>query len=333
MIEPPDYIISAYKHRDFAPVVELLQSVFPCEPITESSFTRRVILDPNFNPQGAFVAHNQAGDVIGFILAMVRRRPLEDAPWDVDRGWITLFGVAEQMRNQGIGSKLLWTAEEWLRAQGRSTIWISPYAPNYWTPGVDEATCMAGLAFLQRRGYTVSYRPLSMDLSLVGWQPPDWIVAKRNEYKQAGELRQQAEIKSQGIRLEIFSPAYAGQVMDFLKQEFPGDWQRYVRDAMLNMLNGRRPCEELHLLLQGETVIGFAHCEGERFGPFGVAKVCRGKGLGALLLYDTLCEMQRRGWHNAWFLWTDDATAERLYKPAGFRETRRYAVLCKKMIL
>ena len=146
------------------------------------------------------------------------------------------------------------------------------------------------------------------------------------------ELHQE-ERAAQRISFAVFSPAYAGQVTDFLKQEFPGDWQRYVGDAMRDMLSGRRPWEELRLLLQAEDVIGFAHCERERFGPFGVAKGWRGKGLGALLLYDTLWEMQRRGLHNAWFFWTDDATAERLYKPAGFRETRRYAVLCKKMIL
>lgn len=323
----PDYTVSNYEHRDFAPVVELLQRVLPCEPITYSSFTRRVLLDPNFDPQGAFTAHNTAGDVIGFLLALVRRRPLEDAPPDSDRGWVTLYGVAEQARNQGVGSELLQAAETWLRSQGRSTVWISPYAPNYWTPGVDESACAAGLAFLQRRGYAPVYRPLSMNVSLVGWQPPEWIRSKRLE------LENENEREDEKIRFAVFRPAYAGQITDFLRQEFPGDWQRYLRDAMLDIVNGRRPESELRLLLQADNIIGFAHSEAERFGPFGVAKAWRGKGLGALLLYNTLEEMQRRGLHNAWFLWTDDQTAQRLYKPAGFHETRRYTVLRKALAI
>ena len=85
------------------------------------------------------------------------------------------------------------------------------------------------------------------------------------------------------------------------------------------------------MAVEAGRVLGFAQSEGERFGPFGVAGSARGRGIGAALLVHMLAEMQARGLCSAWFLWTDDATADRLYRAVGFRETRRYAILRKAL--
>lgn len=313
--------LAPYRPQDFRALVRLLHRSLPAEAVTEAAFARKVLLDPNFDPSGAFVAWNTQAEPLGFLLALARRRPLEDGPPDSDRGWITLFAVEPEARRQGVGTALLKAAEDWLRAQSRETVWISPYAPNYWTPGVDEDACSEGLAFLHRRGYATAYRPLSMDASLVGWRIP-----KRLETKER-------ELAAQGIDLRPFCPDSIPLLNDFLRREFPGDWQRYARETMLEITAGRRPAEELWMAVRQGEVLGFAQSEGERFGPFGVAQAARGQGLGATLLYRSLEGMQRRGYHNAWFLWTDDATAQRLYRPAGFRETRRYAVLRKSLLL
>lgn len=314
--------ISTYQHSDLMPLIGLLMEALPHEAMSPELFARKVLLDPNFDANGAFVARSSNG-LLGFVLAITRKRPLEDGPTDAERGWMTLFAVTPSAQRHGIGTALLHAAETWLRQQARTEVWISPYAPNYWTPGVDENACANALAFLHKRGYVTAYRPLSMDVSLVGRQPPAWINQRM------------AEMSRQNLALSYFFPAHAVQVTDFLRAEFPGDWQRYIRETMLDITNGKRPKEELRLLFSGGraagNVIGFAQSEGERFGPFGVARDWRGKGLGAALLYETLDGMRRRGLHNAWFLWTDDRTADRLYKPAGFRETRRYSVLKKTL--
>ena len=119
--------------------------------------------------------------------------------------------------------------------------------------------------------------------------------------------------------------------MQFLRREFPGDWQRYLRETMQAIVQGQRPAEELLLALGAESVLGFAQSEGERFGPFGVASSARGRGIGAALLSRALDGMRARGHHNAWFLWTGDEAADRIYRAAGFRETRRYS-LYKKVL-
>jgi ribosomal protein S18 acetylase RimI-like enzyme len=51
----------------------------------------------------------------------------------------------------------------------------------------------------------------------------------------------------------------------------------------------------------------------------------RGTGLGKVLLYLTLEAMAARGFHDAWFLWTGEATpAGHLYHRAGFTVTRTF---------
>src|SRR5262249_56445602 len=133
------------------------------------------------------VARRESGEVLGFLLALVRGRPLEDAPADQERGWITLFGVAPPARHQGVGTALMTAAERWLRDRSRADVWISPYAPNYWTPGVDEAAYPEALAFLRRRGYETAYRPLSMEVSLGGdWRAPEWVAERQRRLEAAG---------------------------------------------------------------------------------------------------------------------------------------------------
>ncbi len=303
----------------------LLQQTLSAEEISGGIFARKVLLDPNFDPAGALVAMDGEW-MIGFVLALMRRYPLEDAPEETGRGWITLFAVDRLCRRQGVGTALLHAAEAWLRTQGCTEVWISPYAPGYWTPGVDEVAYPEAIAFLQQRGYTVRNRPLSMALSLADWRVPEWARICTSE------------LSRENVRCENFVAAWSWPLTEFLRREFPGDWQRHARATMLDILAGRRPSEELIVAYEIDsvtgrrTVLGFAQCEGERFGPFGVAVEARGRGVGALLLYKMLESMQRRGLHRTWFMWGNDATAERLYHPAGFRETRRFAVLSKPLV-
>lgn len=316
----PTFAVHRYETDDLEAVTALLRSELPAEPITETAFARKVLLDPNFDPNGALVARDADNSVVGFLLALIRRRPLEDGLPDQDRGWITLFAVAAAKRRQGIGSALFDAAEQWLRGQGRTSVWISPYAPHYWTPGVDEAAYPEALVMLERRGYQVVMHPLSMDALLVGgWCKAEWIEARA------------AQLATEGVRFERFTPGHILPLTQLLRTEFPGDWQRYLRETMQEIVRGRRPADELLLAIQGERAIGFAQSEGERFGPFGVTPLLRGRGVGAVLLFRVLDGMRARGHHNAWFLWTSAESADRLYRAAGFRETRRYALLKKAL--
>src|SRR5687768_38562 len=110
--------IAPYQPTDLDAVLAVLAAAMPHDPISPARFTRQVLLDPNFLPEGALVAYS-GGRLAGFCLAVARQVPLENAPPDGDRGYITLLGVLPESQRQGIGSWLLEAAEAFLRAQGR----------------------------------------------------------------------------------------------------------------------------------------------------------------------------------------------------------------------
>jgi mycothiol synthase len=60
-----------------------------------------------------------------------------------------------------------------------------------------------------------------------------------------------------------------------------------------------------------------------------VATSQRGRGVGQVLMFATLQAQREAGFRAAWFLWSDDKTAERIYNGAGFKETRRFALMKK----
>src|SRR4051812_12806282 len=130
--------IVPYQADDLQGVLGVLAQAMPQDPISPARFTQQVLLDPNFRAAGALVAR-RGGRIAGFCLAMARQVPLENAPPDGERGYVTLIGVLPEFQRQGIGSVLLMRAETYLRAQGRSTVMVSPYAPGYFIPGVDVA--------------------------------------------------------------------------------------------------------------------------------------------------------------------------------------------------
>src|SRR4051812_25452407 len=110
--------IQPFQSSHLPGVLKVLGEGMAIDPISEAKFVRQVLLDPNFRAEGAPAA--MAGnDVAGFCLSIARQMPLENAPPDANRGYITLFAVARQFQRRGVGSKLLAHAEKYLQSQQR----------------------------------------------------------------------------------------------------------------------------------------------------------------------------------------------------------------------
>ena len=308
-------IIRPMQPADLGGVLRVLGEAMHADAISETRFTRQVLLDANFRSAGAPVAVRD-GQVIGFCLAIARQTPLENAPSDVDRGYITLLGVAPAHQRSGVGTKLLSAAEDYLRGQGKSVAMMSPYAPGYFIPGVDVNAYAGALEFLKKRGYVEVYRPLAMQTSLWDLAVPTWVIERR------------AKLAEAGVAIETFRPELTLPLLEFARREFPGDWVRVVRETAGRIIGGDSPSRLIAAVDRGQ-VVGFSHCENERFGPIGVAQSQRGRGVGQVLMYATLSAQRDAGFRAAWFLWSDDKTAERIYNAAGFKETRRFALMKK----
>lgn len=302
---------SCYDAESIAP---LLASALPDEAIAPTRFLRQVVLDPNFDRAGSWVALEEDDQPIGYALAMSRRVPIEGDFPDPDRGYITLLAVAPSFRGRGVGSRLLDLCERHLRDSGKKTCLISSYSPGYFAPGVDVNAHADGLEFLKRRGYAEVYRPIAMETSIWDLAVPDFVS------NAAPEVELLRDVES------IDFPT----LFDFIRAEFGPDWVRFARESALRQLDGDRRTG-LAVAMEKGVPVGFGHFDGERFGPIGVAKSHRGRRIGLLLMFDILAQQRERGYRVSWFLWSDDRTAERLYSHANFRIVRRFALLKKEL--
>ncbi|MGI6296804.1 MAG: GNAT family N-acetyltransferase [Armatimonadota bacterium] len=310
--------IRSYEPGDIYEVVGLLNRNLVADPLTIEAFQRKVLLDQNYDPKGSLVAC--CGEsIVGYALGMVRRFPLEDAAPDFDRSWITLLAVDSDYRRRGIGTRLVGGLEEYFKSRSCNITIISGYAPNYFIPGVDPVAYPEALEFFKNTGFGEVYRPLSMDADLLKLATPEWVPAKEQGLVDAG------------VVFEPYNPELILPLLDFMKAEFPGDWQRFLRDAMTRITTGEYHPTNLWIAHVDGRVLGFAmHDNNCRFGPFGVAAKERGRGLGVVLLLRILYSMKAKGLHNAWFLWTDEAAA-RVYDVGGFKESRRFAYMRKSL--
>src|SRR5437870_10313505 len=109
-----DMTIVPYRPEDLQGVLGVLAQAMLQDPISPARFTQQVLLDPNFRAEGAPVARRE-GQIAGFCLAIARQVPLENAPPDGERGYVTLIGVLPEYQRQGIGRAMLLRAEAYLR--------------------------------------------------------------------------------------------------------------------------------------------------------------------------------------------------------------------------
>jgi len=309
--------LRTFEQHDMQAVCRLLWENLPMEGISETKLVRHVLLDPNFDPQGAPVAELN-GTIVGFALVIVRRFPLEDATPDFDCAYLTLMAVAPKHRRQGVGTKLLQHVELYARQRGAQNILVSPYSPNYFIPGVDMDAYPDMHAFLLAQGYEEVYRPLAMQVGLWRFTPPPDVLQKEERLRQ------------EGILIEPYHSDWTLPLLEFLKRDFVGDWQRFTREGIHRILSGDQSVQ-MWLAHNANEVLGFVRHEGERYGPVGVAPKARGKGIAQVLTLHCLEGQRARGYRTSYFLWSDDNTAAQLYHRFGFQVFRRYALMKKRL--
>lgn len=313
-------MIRTYQGGDEAGFIAAWNQSMPVDGITPTIFVKRILADENFDPEGVFIAED-AGEVIGGLTAVVRKTPRSLADDPLDDGWITAFFVRPGHRRRHVGRQLLEAADHFFRQRRRRVITFSAYAPHYFVPGIDRQDYPAGARLLEQSGFKTLYQCAAMDKNLVGFRIPEPVLAHQRDRER------------EGYYVERLTLPYMQATIALGVREFDPDWARAVRDA----IQGSFPAVNILIARQGQAVVGFCLFGGyghvqERFGPFGVAQSMRGTGLGSLLLYRALEQMQHSGLHNAWFLWTNEHDAAgHLYRRAGFVTTRRFDVMVKHL--
>ncbi len=289
------------------------------DPLSADLFRTQVLLDPNFLPVNLPVAVED-GRVVGFVLALTRQVPLFLQGLEPESAWITAFGVHPDYRRRGLGRALFENVIDRLRSEGRKTLDISPYVPNYFVPGVDVHAYPGTIAFLENAlGFRTLHRAISMGADLTGFQIPPEILALERQREQ-----------EDGITIRPVTAADLPELMPFIVKHFGWDWYRHAQQYLLEYFGGN-PHQICFLVArQRGAIVGYCQQRRERFGPFGVQPDRRNLGIGRLLLFRCLAMMSAQHVYYAYFLWTGEDAA-RLYSLAGFQRRREFAVLRKEL--
>lgn len=311
--QPTPVKVRGYRPDDEAAVLRVWNAALDKDSISAATWRAKALLDPNFRPEGCLIAVAD-GEVRGFLLSLTRQTPFFNDGLEPERAWITAFGVEPAWQGRGIGTALLDAALHRLRELGCKTVALSPYVPNYFTPGADVSAYGPGVRLLERRGFEVVERPLSMRSELTGFQPSD-------------EIAQTAQrLRDEGVEVRPVTPSDIVPMLEFVQRYFTWDWHREASGVLADLFTGDPRTVGMVVAMQDGQALGYAQHRAERFGPFGVRPESRGQGIGRVLLAATLVEMLKKNYHAAWFLWTGDYAAK-LYSQCGFHEVRRFAVL------
>lgn len=311
-------IIRSFQGIDTQGLIEIWNQSVPSDGVTLDVLERKVLLDANFEADGLIVAEEDKS-LVGFMVCLVRRVPMEGVGLQENQGWVSMFGVHPEHRRKGIGTHIWKKAEEFFKKRNRKTVSISPYSPNYFVPGLDMEEYVDGIKFLEKMGFKQVVTSLSMDNQIITYRIPEKI------------LENEKRLEKDGITIQPYRRGLLMPYMEFMKKHMPGDWIRLARENLALLTIGKFKEEQILVALKGEEIIGYAQFEEEHFGPFGVRDDYQGKGIGGVILARTIETMHNRGHHCAWFLWTGDDAA-RLYQRVGFKETRRFAIMRKELV-
>ncbi|HZU13509.1 MAG TPA: GNAT family N-acetyltransferase [Chloroflexota bacterium] len=316
-VEP--YFLRPFRPDDLAAIVALWNRCLTKDPISEDRFWHHIVLDANFDPEGALVAEAD-GEIAGFLQAIVRRVPMPGVGTEPETGFITVFFVAPHLRRQGLGTALLKKGLDYLRQQGRSTVSCNGYSPIYFFPGVDE-DYTAAQAFLRAGGFAAHPGAVAMGMRLEGVRMPEAVRARAEE------------LRAKGYEVRMFERADTLPLIAFSLEHFP-EYGDTIRDGL------QRGDEEIVVATKDGEIVGYTQWENTytdppsgaegRFGPFGVRADLRSKGIGSVIFYTLIERVVSRGSRYLWFGWAGGRNLS-FYERASCRVTRRFTLYTRSL--
>jgi GNAT superfamily N-acetyltransferase len=237
-------------------------------------------------------------------------------------GWVSVIVVHPAAQRQGIGAELLAWAEGWLTEHDCKRIRIGGNL-RLFLPGLPYAM-REYVSFFEKHGYGSPVR-----------QP--------HEYDIARSLKNYQSLYPKPAHADLM-PMISGEqhkLLDFMHREYPGRWEFEAQEFVKN---GGRAADYLLLYVDGK-VQGFCRLtlpDSERpierfypqrlpqpwgqFGPLGLSKAIRGRGLGGYLIDAAACHMQSLGVDGCVIDWT---SLVELYGKFGFKVYNQYISLFK----
>jgi len=305
------------KYKDCQSIIQLWNDEYQMiYPISVELFQRNI---SNICEEASYiVVSNQI--VVGFIFSKIWDDEYQIESYK-DAGWISLFCIKKNFRNQGIGSKLLDLVEQKMLEFGKKVLFLGKDYNNYF-PGL-PVDLKNGLGFFLKRGFERPYD--TYDLMNVN---KDYIPLRGNKYQfRFGTMKDKDDILS------------------FIHSNWPGRWHKEAIDYFKNGGTGK----EYLLCLDNEKVIGFAKVNfpdtemllisnnltwRNRFkalggiGPLGIDKDYRKQNLGFDIVAYAINSLNKVNATNIIIDWTGLLD---FYRLLGFEVWKSYFYLNKKL--
>lgn len=266
-------------------------------PMTESLFEQNSFLDENVNDDASQIALDEAGRVVGFIVAKNwQENLLVNMPEKI--GWIQVLLVDSSYRSQQIGTTLLAHAESHLKSAGMEEV-VLGRDPWHYFPGIPEEQTETAQWF-ERKGYT----QLGHDYDLM-------------------QIYQDEDIIYPTVKNASFSvlqPQEEKALLTFLNKSFPGRWEYEAMHYFAKGGTGR----EFIVLKKAGHIIGFARINDYKspliaqnvywsplfseplggIGPLGIDEEERKQGYGLAIVEAAIAELRARHIRHIVIDWT-----------------------------
>ncbi len=307
--------IRQMEEADVPEVIRGWNRSLPQDQVDEARFKDVILNDPNYERDAVLVAISD-GKVIGFICSVTREGVLgadnKGRPYEKDNGYLKGIFVLEEFRRQGIGTRLLDRAIEYIKSKGKKIMKVITYTGRYFFPGVN-LEYEAAVKFFEVKGFQRDHTIDDMDLDLKNFQISDY---------QRDARRRMAEA---GVHVEDYDPSMLDEMSKFVEKInmtawFPEGWEE-----------GFKTKGNKVVALKGGEIVGWAsYWPGGKtagFGPIAVPKEMRGNGIGSCLLLESVLQMKDAGAERVTAGWTNTP----FYVPNGWKIYRQYIVFEKKI--
>ncbi|MFO8020015.1 MAG: GNAT family N-acetyltransferase [Promethearchaeia archaeon] len=251
------------------------------------TFRKATLESDLFEKEFSTVVLDKDRKVIGFFLIVFRE------PFVLKRfrkvAVLKFFVIAEDWRYKGLGSFILKKLTARIKNSEhhcfKMKMEVMASMPDYWHPGLDPRHTEA-FFFLKKHGFKKKGERVNLcvDLSPISEEKP---ASKINEFQIARATKEE-EDKVAPIK---FMP----------KRYQLSFWPQEIRLSFRN-----DPITTFVAKNERREIIGWASHSihfPKSFGPAGVAKNARGKGLGSVLLEWCLWDLKRQGFEEAKIMW------------------------------
>lgn len=299
--------IRTYQEKDYKALYALYNKVFYADPVSEEFFLEHLILSPNFQEEGVFLAEED-GLLKGALVSQIEKGYLNPYTPPVPSGTRAVSMMPPLVTDLETGRALLEEAEKYFKAQDRNFVKVASYGPTLFPDSLDKDAYPLIVELLEEASYTFNGCYYSMGRSLINYKPSEKIREK---------IRAAAE---RGIYAKVCEFADVEAVKKFFQNGG-------LKGRVLNLVQKIRAHEldQVIIIRNEEEVLGYCqykyYDDAERVGPFGVAQKMRGQGLGQVMVAKLLEVMAMRGFHYVYFASCSEANTH-FYGKNGFEVFR-----------